>query len=309
MDRHEPKVQVTQTQEEAEVSAAKRFINTVGNYLRPIGHKLTAAGVAGVLTITLAGCGEQAKGEGPEPTTSTSAEADPSSTPTPIESEKPDWYYEEDVMERTPLPEELKKYKEMSVEEFGTLQKSEQWLYVSWLTQYRDQFEEWFAVTSGDWQSKPFDLTPDSTIEQKIEDRNYTYRMGAYTSVEKPEPKQDLTCGDLDQNDMKKIYLAQNYTVDRAIKDADDVYAAQNGKAFCPSALGIGNSFDSGAWTYDAQTPITREIDGKPVDGVTLDYSIDGVQKHMEVFVIETPTYDGKTAYRTITNYLAGPMG
>ena len=309
MDRHEPKVHITPTQEDTEVSAAKRFINGVGNYLTPVGRKITAAGVAGILSITLAGCGAQANAEGPEPTTSTSVEAEPSEAPTPTESEKPEWYNEEDVMERSPLPEELKKYQDMSVDEFGLLPKSEQWLYVSWLTQYRDQFEEWFAVASGDWQSKPFDLTPDSPIEQKIEDRNYTYRMGAGTTIETPEPKQDLTCGDLDQDDMQKIYIAQNYNVDRALKDANDVYANQEGKAYCPSGLAIGNSFDSGAWSFDNQTPIEREIDGKPVQGVTLDYSIDGATKQMEVYVIETPTYDGKTAYRTITNYLAGPMG
>ena len=85
--------------------------------------------------------------------------------------------------------------------------------------------------------------------------------------------------------------------------------SVQGGKAFCPSGLAIGNSFDSGAWTYGAQTPVEREIDGNVTSGVLLDYNNSGRQRQMEVFVIETPTYDGQTQLRTIANYLTGPMG
>ena len=258
----------------------------------------------GLAVLVLVGCASNTDPSEAGPSAPASAESSP--TPT---SDKPEWYSEEDVMERTPLPDELKIYQDMPVEDFAALPKSEQWLYVSWLTQYRDEFMEWFAVASGDWQSKPFDLTPDSTIEQKVEYDAYTYRMGEYQTIGAPEPTQAMTCGDLDQDAITKIYLAATVNADRGFKDAQDVITARSGKALCPSGLAIGNAFDRGRWSFDAQSPATREIDGVSVDGVTLDYSIDGSPKQIQVFVIETPSYDGKVAFRTVTNYLAGVLG
>ena len=279
--------------------------DVIGEIVGVIGLRSGARfAVLGLAVLVLVGCASAT--EPPESAPSTAASDSPAPTPS---SDTPDWYYKEDVMERTPLPGELTVYRDMPVEEFAALPKSEQWLYVSWLTQYRDEFMEWFAVASGDGQSKPFDLTPASTIQQKIEYDAYTYRMGAYQTVGAPEPTQAMICGDLDQDAITKIYLAATLNADRGFKDANDVIAAQSGKAYCPSGLAIGNSFDKGTWSFDAESPATQKIDGVPVDGVTLDYSIDGGAKQIQVFVIESPTYDGTMDFHTITNYLAGVFG
>jgi len=85
MDQHEPQVQTNSNNSDSEISAARRILNSAGNFLNDNKDKVITRGVAllaaGALTIGLVGCGANASAEGPAPTTTTSAEATPSAEP------------------------------------------------------------------------------------------------------------------------------------------------------------------------------------------------------------------------------------
>ncbi len=86
MDRHEPQVQTNSINSDSEANAARRILNSAGNFLNDkFVPRAVAILAAGALTIGLAGCGANANAEGPKPSTSTSAEADPSASPTETE--------------------------------------------------------------------------------------------------------------------------------------------------------------------------------------------------------------------------------
>lgn len=305
MDRHEPQVHSTST--ETEVTKSNRVFNGVGNFLRDNKNKLAATAAAAALTITLAGCGANAQEQGPEPTTTTSQEETP--TPEPEQTpEMPVWYNPEDVIERdTPMPESLEKYKEMSIEEFAALDKAEQWLYVSWLTEYRAKFSDWYYIASGSVQGRqPFELTPESTTEQKLEFANYSLRMALYSTEGVAEPHEGGSCGPLDVDAASKITLATYYSPGdnptTALNKIEEMKNTLDGNAVCPSKQGAKNMFGSNTWTINEVDQRDLMNHGDYVSSTVIEYTEkDGASaQYMGIAMVPYTTFDGKEAYASI---------
>lgn len=237
------------------------------------------------------------------------AVTEPPADPTPVEtfptaSERPAWYYEEDVLERSELPAGLQRYQDMSLGEFQGLSKQEQWLYVSWLTQYRTEFTQWthFIKTGNDDIADP--LGGGSDADAVLADLTSTWRMAAYATQGIPTPTQEGTCGRLDADAMNKILIAS--TTDYSFSDtqAKEIASASENRSICPSmsaALRLWDLLHEN--TLTSESNVTREIDGERVNGYVLEYRDDsGDHRRLEVYILPVENYDGTQSHRGISN-------
>lgn len=261
---------------------------------------------AGVLAaVTLAACAPgETKAEPTPAPTSTTIEATPT-TPPPSDTDPAVIFEKLDTMELSPLPPELKPFADMLPEDFAALTKKEQGPYATYLTQNREQFMAGFALASGDAQSKPFILTPDSPVLDKIEYNNYTYRIALSLTEGPSELKEDGTCGPIDQDSVKKLTIASNTDLATALADADKIINFANGQAVCPTSQALGNAFDSGSWNIIEEGQGSGTIDGQEVPRDEVRFTAaDGKTYGVDLYTFEVPTYDNKTEYHTVANYL-----
>jgi hypothetical protein len=179
------------------------------------GRLVTAALASAIGLAALTGCAVQAETVTPSssnPSTSSSQEGPSIETPNPVEtvSAEDQEFIDDHMLERAPMPPELQKYQEMSVEEFQALPNSEQWLYVSWLTSYRDSYEELLSTRTVTEYGEPTDLTPESGGEDVFKDYMTTLSMATYQTGD-AGIHVDLeagTVGALDEADMAKVVSA-----------------------------------------------------------------------------------------------------
>ena len=287
------------------------------------GVRVVAGTAIAMGIVGLAGC-SNAEMPQPEPT-SISTEVpseEPTEEPTPIqtETEKPEWYNEENIIERGPIPAELEQYRDMSVEAFQALPLAEQQAYASWLTSYRDRFVEVRSMTTKLSEDPlPTTLTPESSPEEILNDYLLTIGMAAYQTEGTPEPQEDRTCGPLNESDVAKLISAtfaeegvdnfRDETIDAVMNIAD-------GQAVCPLSQSFPDwgilSPQNYTVTGTRELPGPIEIDGQSLQGLEITYEVAGLpagdRSHFSPIFMLQPVQnpdgsDGFRAVRHITYY------
>ena len=229
------------------------------------------------------------------PADPTEAPTDPAPTPTDSEVQPSNPEQPANVFERTPLPAELAKYQTMSIEEFQTLPKEEQWLYASWLDQYRADFEKRFSLVSGNKRDTPVVVTPNSSGMDLFTDLMYSHRLASsFTPTGEYEPSDSAKIfGTLDKDSAIKLITSVYADYNDPLLPQDIAIIGHEGKAVNVDTLSASDSFSL------KNIDILNEVKNGPATIVTF-IGVDGVTYDITLIAQEIVTYDGKHEYRTV---------
>jgi len=163
MDRRQPTTEPQTTNSEAGKSFFERKRN-----------RLVATGITlGIGIAALTGCGPNADAQpSPEPSVTQSVETTAPTTevtPAPTETETP--------IEEMTIPEDLKQYETMSVDEFEALPIEQRLSYISWLNRDKEEIADLWYKASGLAQDKyPGEITLNSSNQDIATADSYAYR-------------------------------------------------------------------------------------------------------------------------------------
>lgn len=250
------------------------------------------AGIGGGIAASVA---NQNQSLAEAPADPTEAPTDPAPTPTDSEVQPSNPEQPANVFDRTPLPAELAKYQTMSIEEFQTLPKEEQWLYASWLDQYRADFEKRFSLVSGNKRDTPVVVTPDSSGMDLFTDLVYTYRLASsFTPTGEYEPSDNANIfGTLDKDSAIKLITSVYADYNNPLLSQNIAIIGLDGKAVNVDTLSAGDGFSL------KNIDILNEVKNGPATIITF-IGVDGVTYDITLIAQEVVTYDGKHEYRTI---------
>jgi hypothetical protein len=277
------------------------------------GTKILAGTLIALGAIGLAGCANDAEAkpspsasETVQPSEQPTTEAPTTSSPETPDPSEPAWF---DLarLERPELPAELQKYRDMSVQEFQKLPVSERWIYVSYLTSYRADFENTLSMV-GAGMFKPVTLTPESTGEDLLA----LYQTGDAA----PNPTMEGTCGPFASEDAQKIlsavYAFDNTTTANAVtwRNAaiSDMETATNGQAICPTNIDqLAHPFNFELYAVTGSQPTTAHIDGQELSGMSVSFKNDYLRTEMgggsfvyDLVQLPVQNYDGTTTTRAV---------
>ncbi|MGQ4535214.1 hypothetical protein ACUH9Y_09005, partial [Dermabacteraceae bacterium P13115] len=286
----------------------KRTIVTAGKmgFSRRQKAVLLAATI-GLSSGMLTGCGKSTEANStpePEPVAVATAQETPNATETqgqekPQEAETPapapvQLKPEDDIFHREPLPESLQKYKDMNAYDFNSLPVRERYLYVSYLNQYRPQYAETFHKIAHFYHD--IQVTPDSSIEDVLEDFMWQVRLATYPTDGEIVPAEDGTCGQLDKRAFNALIanpFVNPYEIKGAGTNSDIAALAKNifadmrkrtgknmgidgspGVSICPSALAKDLDINHSTSAFDVVSESRKQVqfEGQEVTAVTIQY-------------------------------------
>lgn len=213
------------------------------------------------------------------------------------------WYKEEmKAIETGPVPAELAKYQEMSLDEYAALSKAEQWKYVSWLTKNREAFMDTFYKYSGNVASnKPSTLGEDSGSSDIITFFSTSFRQAVSRPINGvPTPQKSGPSGTLDTDAVEKISVTMYTDRAEAKVQADALLNSANGQALSIRMLGMGGSFDTSKWQISNDSVSDEQYEGIQAKKHIIDYvDTSGKSRELIAYVYPVTTYDGKQEYVT----------
>lgn len=262
----------------------------------PLAALARVAAILVVSSVALTGCVQVVgRAPGAEPTVVETAGSDdePAATDDLVD------VYERDVE----LPAELATYQQMSPADFADLPVAEKWLYVSWLTQFRDEFRANFGANSASYYDSFPPVEPGSPAIDLMVDASYTLRYAYLMTEGTPIVADDKTCGTLDEDSFRKIF-ATLYLDNATFSTrgwADHAVADTGGRSLCPAGLQYDwyNLPAGSNLTSEART--TVDFEGRQVEMTTVVYTDrSGGEVTAEYYAVPVTTFDGRTEYHTV---------
>lgn len=183
-----------------------------------VNGKKVAAGVLLTATAVLAtGCGSDVEAK-PTPSVSETVEPSESETPNVVEekgpynsikgpeNEKTGWeqyfYERNDAIENYP---EVKSLYEMPIEEFRDQPKEKQWLLVSWLGQYKEDFDAHYKYL---YPFSDYDPTKNTSVDSAPKQLYGEVASWLRLAIATRDPKSPDTLPLVNVNEMEKIFTA-----------------------------------------------------------------------------------------------------
>lgn len=213
------------------------------------------------------------------------------------------WYKEEmSAVDLGPIPAELTSYKEMSLDEFAALSKTEQWKYASWLTKNRAAFMDVFYKYSGNVAAnKPTTLTADSPASDILNFYMTSTRQAMAMPVDGvATPDENGPSGKHDLDAAAKISISMHIFRDKADTSTDLISSAVGGEAPSVAMLGLGKAADTSGWEIVEDIAVDDTYENVPAKKHTIRYIDDaGVKHELVTYVYPVTTFDNQQIYVT----------